>query len=268
MFHPCVKLTLESQIAIVELQRPEKYNALNYEMFTEIRRVQKRLAKDRDIRVVILTGSGGNFCSGLDVGSVMSSPLQALKLLFKWLPGQANLAQQVSIGWRRLPVPVICALEGICYGGGMQIALGADIRVASPDCRLSIMEAKWGLVPDMAGFVGLRELVTKDIAMLLTLSADIIDAQQAQQYGLVTQISEHPLAHAKTLAKQLLNTSPDASAAIKHNINRSWRACESSLLRRETWSQIRLLLGKNRAIAALRQTKDPQRRYGQRQPWW
>lgn len=268
MLHPCVNLTIDSGIATVELSRPDKYNALNYEMFTSIRKVQRRLAADKSVCCVILTGRGGNFCSGLDVSSVMGSPMQALKLLFKWLPGKANLAQQVSIGWRRLPVPVICAIEGICYGGGMQIALGTDLRIVSPDCRLSIMEAKWGLVPDMAGLVGLRELVGKDVALLLTMTAEIIDARQALGYGLVTEISEQPMMRAQTLARQLLKTSPDANAAIKCSINKSWCASESSLLRRESLYQICLLLGKNRLIAALRQTKDPERAYQRRQSWW
>ncbi|QYJ86559.1 crotonase/enoyl-CoA hydratase family protein [Shewanella mesophila] len=268
MLHPCVNLTIESGIAIVELNRPDKYNALNYQIFTSIHKVQQRLAKDRRIRCVILTGSGGNFCSGLDVSSVMRSPMQAIKLLFKWLPGNANLAQQVSIGWRRLPVPVICVLEGICYGGGMQIALGADVRIASPDCRLSIMEAKWGLVPDMAGLVGLRELVSKDVALLLTMTAEVIEAKQAHRYGLVTEVCEQPLERAQLLAKQLAQTSPDANAAIKSSINKNWRASERSLLCRESLYQIRLLLGKNRVVAALRQTKGSERAYKQRQSWW
>ncbi|WP_428612199.1 crotonase/enoyl-CoA hydratase family protein [Shewanella sp.] len=268
MQHPHVTLTIEQGIAWVELSRPEKYNALNYALFESIVKVQKIIAKRRDVRAVILTGSGGNFCSGLDVGSVMKSPMQAIKLLFKWLPGNANLAQRVSIGWRRLPVPVICVLEGICYGGGTQIALGADMRIAAPDCRLSIMEAKWGLVPDMAGLVGLRELVGKDIAMQLTMSAEVIDAEQAKAFGLVTQVSESPREAAKALAQQLSTTSPDAIAAIKLSINKSWRAGERSLLARESLSQVRLLLGKNRVIAALRQTKDPDRPYRIRQAWW
>ncbi|GIU43174.1 crotonase/enoyl-CoA hydratase family protein [Shewanella algidipiscicola] len=268
MQHPYVNLTLDSGIAIVELHRPEKYNALNYAMFTSIKRVQHKIAKDPSVRCVILTGSGGNFSSGLDVASVMKSPKQAIKLLFKWLPGNANLAQQVSIGWRRLPVPVICVLEGICYGGGLQIALGADMRIASPACRLSIMEAKWGLVPDMAGLVGLRELVSKDVAMLLTMTADVIEAKQAHEYGLLTQVCEQPMAQAQALAAKLCDTSPDANAAIKRSINTNWRASERSLLRRESMSQIALLLGKNRLIAAIRQTKDPQRPYRHRQSWW
>lgn len=268
MQHPLVTLTIEAGIAYVELNRPDKYNALNYTLFTSIRRVQRKLAKNRGVRCVILQGSGGNFCSGLDVSSVMKSPMQAVKLLFKWLPGNANLAQQVSIGWRRLPVPVICAIEGICYGGGTQIALGADFRIVADDCKMSIMEAKWGLVPDMAGLVGLRELVGKDVAMLLTMTAEVISAQQALTYGLVTEVSELPRVRAQALAEKLLATSPDANAAIKASINKSWRATERSLLWRESFSQIRLLLGKNRVNAAIRQTKDPKRAYQERQRGW
>jgi enoyl-CoA hydratase/carnithine racemase len=255
-------------LAIVRLNRPQKLNALNFQMFRELDSVIKWIGRRRDIRAVILCGAGGNFSSGLDVKSVSASPLQALKLLFKWLPGNANLAQRVSLGWQRLPVPVIALIEGRCYGGGLQIALGADIRLASPGSELSIMEAKWGLVPDMAGLVGLRQIMAKDQAMLLSLTAEVIDAQRALSLGLVTEVCDDPMARALALAGQLSQTSPDAMAAIKLSINHSWSGGVRRLLRRESLSQIRLLLGKNRVIAALRQTKVPDKPYRPRQRGW
>lgn len=222
----------------------KKMNAINYLMFSELDRAIKQIKSNRGVRAVILSGAGGNFSSGLDVKSVMSAPMQAVKLLFKGLPGNANLAQRVSLGWQNLPVPVIAVLEGCCYGGGMQIALGADVRIASHDCKLSIMEAKWGLVPDMAGLVALRQIMPKDQAMLLSLTAKVLESNEALTLGLVTQVSETPMEAAQQLAQQLMQTSPDAAAAIKLSINRSWTASVRSLLCRESISQIRLLLGK------------------------
>lgn len=266
----CGLVTLEKQqgIAYVILSRPEKYNALNFEMFKALDRVIKSLAKDKQIQLVILSGAGGNFSSGLDVKSLASNPSKAINLLFKWLPGNANLAQRVSLGWQKLPMPVIAVIEGVCYGGGMQIVLGADLRLASQDAKLSIMEAKWGLVPDMAGLVGLRQLIAKDQALKLTLTAEVITADEALSLGLVTEVQDDPMARAKALAAQIMQTSPDACAAIKQSINRSWTAGLRSLLSRESLSQVRLLMGKNRLIAAARQSKDPQKPYASRQPWW
>ncbi|MCL1050119.1 crotonase/enoyl-CoA hydratase family protein [Shewanella abyssi] len=263
-----VRVRKEQDIAYVSLNRPDKYNALNYELFKQIDACIDSLKKDKALRAVILFGEGQNFCSGLDVKSINRTPFDAVKLLFKWLPGNANLAQRVSIGWRRLPVPVIAVLEGVCYGGGVQIALGADFRIAAPDCKLSIMEARWGLVPDMAGFVGLRELMPKDQALMLTMTADILTAEQALSFNLLTSVAADPMASATALAQRLIQTSPDANAAIKQSIQKSWSAPIRQLLRRESCYQVKLLAGKNRIIAAMRQSKDSQKEYKNRQSGW
>ncbi len=279
-----IKLHIDNGVAQVVIDRPDKYNALNFAMFKELDNVISELRKNLTVNVVILSGAGGNFSSGLDVKSVIQSPIQPVKLLFKWLPGNANLAQRVSFGWRNLPIPVIAVLEGCCFGGGMQIALGADIRIAAEDAKLSIMEAKWGLVPDMAGLVSLRELIGKDQALLLTMTAKIMSAQESLEKGLITQIDSDPMQRALALASEIANTSPDANAAIKMSINRSWGASVRSLLSRESISQIRLLLGGNRIIAAKRQSHKAKSEtdaksgskpepgskpeYKQRQAWW
>ncbi|MGL5392500.1 MAG: crotonase/enoyl-CoA hydratase family protein [Shewanella sp.] len=268
MYDPCVQVTIDEGIAYVQLNRPEKMNAINYEMFQQLDKAIKQIRRDRRVRAVILCGAGGHFSSGLDVKSVMSAPLQAVKLLFKWLPGNANLAQRVSLGWQRLPVPVIAVLDGCCFGGGMQIALGADIRIASENSQVSIMEAKWGLVPDMAGLVALRQIMPKDQALLLTMTARVLSGREALSLGLVTQLSDRPLLAAQQLAAELTRTSPDALAAIKLSINSSWSAGLRRLLSRESLSQIKLLLGNNRKIAATRQLKDPHAPYDDRQTGW
>ncbi|WP_299491884.1 crotonase/enoyl-CoA hydratase family protein [uncultured Shewanella sp.] len=263
-----VEIKKQQGIAYVCLNRPDKYNALNFEAFLAIDRAIKQLKKDRDLRAVILFGAGKHFCSGLDVKSVMKSPMQALRILLKGLPGNANLAQRLSLGWRQLPVPVIAAIEGCCFGGGMQIALGADFRLVSNSAQFSIMEAKWGLLPDMAGLVTLREIMPKDQALLMTMTAQVLTAEEALEKGLVTKIVSNPMQTAEQLAQQLMQTSPDANAAIKFSINRSWTASVRRLLSRETVSQIKLLMGKNRVIAALRQGKKPDLPYEKRQSRW
>ncbi|MGZ9897300.1 crotonase/enoyl-CoA hydratase family protein [Shewanella gaetbuli] len=263
-----VTFELKNNIAYVGLNRPRKMNALNFDMFKAIDHVIQKIAKNRNITAVILFGAEANFSSGLDVKSLSKQPSKAVSLLFKWLPGNANLAQRVSIGWQRLPVPVIAVIQGCCFGGGMQIALGADMRIAQPTAKLSIMEAKWGLVPDMAGLASLRQIMAKDKALQLTYTADILSANEAQALGLVTEVVDDAMARAESLVKQFQQTSPDAIAAIKHSINKSWNGSIRALLSRESISQIRLLIGKNRLIAAIRQTKNPDKSYRPRQSWW
>ncbi|MFT6389976.1 MAG: enoyl-CoA hydratase/carnithine racemase [Cellvibrionaceae bacterium] len=176
-----VNLSIEDGIASVTLDRPDKHNALNISMFQAI---YKTIKTNRHVRVVIVSGAGEKFCSGLDVKSMLANKSNVLKLLVKWLPGNANLAQRVSIGWRRLNVPVIMALHGKCWGGGMQIALGGDFRIASPDSSLSIMESRWGLIPDMGGTPALLECVSGDQAMKLAMTSEIVEASQALSIGL------------------------------------------------------------------------------------
>ncbi|MBM7073521.1 crotonase/enoyl-CoA hydratase family protein [Shewanella sp. 202IG2-18] len=259
-----IKLFIEDQVAFVVLHRPEKMNALNFQMFKELDSAYRRLKDDRTLRAVVITGKGEHFCSGLDIKSVMASKVSALRLLWKWLPGNANLAQRVSINWQRLPVPVIAQISGHCYGGGMQIALGADFRIVSPDSDFSIMESKWGLMPDMAGLANLRHIMPKDKAMKLTMTSEIIDANKALEYGLVTQVTADIESEVAKLIEQLRTRSPDALAGIKKSYHRNWSASVQSLLRRETWYQIKLLLGGNQRRAVYRQTMDKSAPYHHR----
>ena len=193
----------------------------------------------------MVSGAGENFCSGLDVKSVLANKSNGLKLLWKWLPGNANLAQIVSIGWRRLNVPVIMALHGKCWGGGMQIALGGDFRIASPDSSLSIMESRWGLIPDMGGTASLLECVSGDQAMKLAMTSEVIDASHALSIGLVTEVSELPLQAATVLAKQLLERSPDTNRVIKNVYHKIWSVNERKILAKETLNQIKIIAGEN-----------------------
>ncbi len=236
-------------IAEVRLNRPDKLNALDMQMFQAITATIKQIKRDKRIRVVILSGQGDDFCSGLDVKSVMSSGSSALKLLFKWWPGNANLAQKVSSHWRKLPVPVIAAIHGRCWGGGTQIALGADFRIASPNADISIMEAKWGLIPDMAGNKPLSQIMPLDQALKLAMTAEQISGEDAKQLGLVTEVNDDPLQSAYELANTLLQTSPDVLAAVKKLYVHNWHKSESSLLSKESRYQVKVLSGKNQRIA-------------------
>lgn len=257
----------DGAIAIVTLNRPEKKNALNLPMFVAIDECIRRLHRDRSLRAVVLTAEGEDFCTGLDVQSVMASPVSALRLLWKWVPGNANLAQRVSVGWRRLPVPVIAAIQGRCWGGGLQIALGADQRMVAPDASLSVMEARWGLIPDMGGTLALRELLSIEHAKQLAINGDTLSAEQAQQIGLVTSVADSPLDAAVKEAKRMVEYSPDAVAAVKRLYRKAWTPNERAILARESFYQWRILLGRNQRIKAANNRRDEPQAFVKRSRW-
>jgi len=231
-----VLITIEDGIAIVTLNRPDKYNGLDMPMFEAITRAAKTLKKDRSVRAIILNGAGDAFCSGLDVKTVSKNPVNFLKLLVK--PGRriSNLAQNVGYIWRDVPAPVIAVTHGYCFGGGFQIALGADFRFSTSDCEFSIMESKWGLIPDMSLTVTLRELVPIDLAKELTMTARRFDGTEAKAMGLVSRVSDDPMAEAMNFARELAERSPDAVAASKLLFNRSWNATERIAVARNSGS--------------------------------
>jgi len=251
----CVTLLIENNIAIVTLNRAEKHNALNMAMFNAIDKVSGQLKKNRDIRAVIVQAKGKDFCTGLDVKSMMTNRSSTLSLLHKWLPGRANLAQRVSTNWRKIPVPVIMVIQGRCWGGGLQIALGADFRFAAPQASFSIMEGKWGLVPDMGANLALREIVAKDVALKLAMTAEVISAPTALDYGLISHVSDDPLQQAMQLAEQISERSPDAVAAVKKLYHQNWLKAEWHMLAKESYYQVKILLGRNQSIAVKRQLK-------------
>jgi enoyl-CoA hydratase/carnithine racemase len=268
MNEECTTLRIEDDIVFVTLNRPEKRNALDMEMFRSIDKISRRIKKDRRVRAVIVQANGEDFCSGLDIKSVMSKKSSALSLLTKWLPGQANLAQRVSYNWRKIPVPVIMVIQGRCWGGGLQIALGADFRFATPGASFSIMEGKWGLIPDMGANLALRELVTKDVALKLTMTAEVISAQAALDYGLITHVSDQPLQDALQLAEQIKERSPDAVAAVKKLYHQNWFRAEWLMLAKESYYQVKIILGKNQGKAIKKQL-DPGKKvsYQPRKKW-
>lgn len=264
-----VTVEIIDNIAHVKLNRADKLNALDMPMFLAIDKTMKILSKDREVRAVIVSGSGDDFCSGLDVKSIMKSPMSMIKLLFKALPGRANLAQRVSTSWQDIPAPVICAIHGRCWGGGLQIALGADFRFATPDASLSIMEGKWGLIPDMGGTIALRDLMPIDQAKKLAMTAEEFNGEQALALNLVTQVTKTPLADAQAFAESLLSKSPDALAANKKLYNKSWQGSKGWALFRESYYQIKILIGKNVHRKIYNQTHDidQQKQFSPRKKW-
>jgi enoyl-CoA hydratase/carnithine racemase len=244
-----VLLEIRDGVAYVTLNRAEKYNGLDRPMLHGLVEVAGRIAADRSVRAVILAGAGNAFCAGLDFASVGKSAAAFVRAGLK-LPGQkTNLFQQACWAWRELPVPVIAVLHGHCFGGGVQLALAADFRFATPNCQLSIMEGKWGLIPDMTGSVTLRELVPMDIAKRLTMTAEVFDGRQALEYGLVTGVSHDPRKDAEALADQLIARSPDALALTKRLLHRTWNQSPRRAFWTETALQTRLLRGVNHRIA-------------------
>ncbi len=256
-FRQRVTLEIKDGIARVQLARADKRNALDLDMFRAIVDAQKAIAKRKDVRAVILGGDGVDFCSGLDLKSVFSKRSSPLQLLWKLWPWNPNLAQKVSVGWRRLRVPVIAAIQGNCLGGGLQIALGADFRLVHAETKLSIMEARWGMIPDMGGTLALRELMPRDQAMRLAMTAEILSAQQAYELGLVTTICEDVVAASQELALTLTDRSPDAVNAIKRLFRKSWKGSEGQALARESLYQVGVFAGKNQRIAVQRQRGEP-----------
>lgn len=264
-----IKLEIIEQIAHVKLARPNKHNALDILMFESIVKTIKTLKKNRSIRVVILSGEGPDFCTGLDVKSVMKSANGPLKLLLKLNPWSSNLAQKVSTHWQSIGVPVIAAIHGRCWGGGLQIALGADFRIATADASLSIMEARWGLIPDMGGTLAFRQHCRMDMAKELAITGKIIDGKQAQIAGLVTSLDDDPLAKAQKLAEEICQQSPDSVAGVKKLFNKSWFGSKGAALMRESYYQLRIILGKNSKIKAHNQTHkaDEHKKFIDRKKW-
>lgn len=253
-----VSIEVSNHIAVVRLLRADKHNALDEAMFTAIADSAARMRNEPGVRAVVLCGDGPSFCSGLDIASFMSGPTGPEVLLLRDGGSIANLAQRVAYDWSLVPVPVIAAVHGACFGGGMQIALGADIRITAPDARLAIMEVKLGLVPDMGITQSLPRLIASDVAKELTFTGRILSGSEACDLGLVTRVAQDPFAAAHALASEIAGKSPDAIRAAKRLLNEAWHAPPQQALLLETELQISLL-GTANQIAAVTAaaTKEP-----------
>src|SRR6202795_2960546 len=225
---PRVSVTISDGVADVRLVRADKMNALDAAMFDALVATSDRLAHEKGLRAVVLSGEGRAFCAGLDMGRFAAMKEEGgngieggeKRALAERTHGLANFPQQAVWGWRQLPVPVIAAVQGVAFGGGFQLALGADMRVLAPDARMSVMEIKWGLIPDMAGTPILASLVRDDILRELTYTGRIFSAQEALSYGLATRGYDDPRAAAFEVAREIRGKSPDAIRAAKRLLNR------------------------------------------------
>ncbi|MGI8428944.1 MAG: crotonase/enoyl-CoA hydratase family protein [Solirubrobacteraceae bacterium] len=244
-----VRIELADHVALVTLVRPGKHNALDLPMFDALAAATGRLASEPGVRAVLLHGPGPSFCSGLDMIGVMGAQ-SGLDGLLDPLRGEVpNRFQRAAYDWLAVPVPVIAALHGSCLGGGLQIALAADIRIAAPDTRLSVMEIKFGLIPDMSITRTLPRLVGIDVAKELTFTGHVLSGSEAHRLGVVTRLAEDPLAAARQLAGEIASMSPDAVRAAKRLLDEGWAGPASQTLALEASAQLRLIGSANQLAA-------------------
>jgi enoyl-CoA hydratase/carnithine racemase len=250
-------------VAQVRLARPDKMNALDMDMFDGLVAATELLQATRGVRAVVLHAEGRAFCAGLDMsrfGKMRDgAQLDGLSALQARTHGPANRPQQVAWGWRALAVPVVAAVQGVAFGGGLQVALGADVRLLAADARMSVMEMRWGLVPDMAGIALMRDLVRADIARELVFSARIVEAEEACRIGLGTRVAADPLAEALAMAREIAGRNPDAVRAAKRLLNQMADGDDAQLLLAESVEQQRLIGSPNQreAVAASMEKRAP-----------
>ena len=268
LIHERIKLTVKEHVAHVVLARADKMNALDTQMIEGIESVGEIIKADKTIRAVVLSADGEHFCAGLDKSNFTSllenanmsldsdkqsvskaGHKKSIKLVER-THGIANVYQYVVWMWRELTMPVIVAIQGITFGGGLQLMLGGDCRFASLNSRFSILEMKWGLIPDMGGLQIMRNLVRDDVIRMLSYTAQEFTAEQAKEWGFITDIVEDPVAHAIGLADEIARQSPDAIRATKKVIGESYSLSVEEGLLLEAQEQDKLL-GKTNQVEAV-----------------
>lgn len=251
-----ISVQINHAIATIGLNRPDKLNGLNYQLFKDMLDCAAKLKKDKSLRVIILKGEGESFSAGLDFAEMTKNPKNIAKLFLK-IPflTQANDFQRMSQVWRDMPIPVIAVIHGHCFGGGLQIAMGADFRFATKEAQLSIMEMKWGLIPDMGIMSILPSHIRQDIAKELIMTGRIFSGEQAKDYGFVMEACDNPMEKAHALADTLAKQSPTAVVAAKRLCHNTWNASQRKALFWERWIQTGLLGRKNQRIAIANNSK-------------
>jgi len=255
-----IQVTIENGVADVRLVRTDKMNALDDAMFSALVATGERLKTEKGVRVIVISGEGRAFCAGLDMGNFgkmasgersggQSSTGESLVTANR-TPGGSNRAQHAVMVWREQTVPVIAAIHGVAFGGGFQLALGADIRFVTADTRMSVMEIKWGLVPDMAGLVLMKRLVRDDVARELTYTGRIFDGAEAARIGFATRVCEDPRAEALALAAEIAGKSPTAIRAAKRLLDLACDADQATILKEESREQT-LLIGSPNQVEAV-----------------
>jgi enoyl-CoA hydratase/carnithine racemase len=244
-----VRVEVRDHIATVTLARGEKHNALDPAMFEAIVEAAEEVAATQGVRSVVLHGEGPSFCSGIDVTSAFSADAGIDGGPDDLRGPVPNRFQRTAYDWVTLPVPVIAAIHGNCLGGGLQIALGADVRIATADARLSVMEVKWGLIPDMSITRTLPRLVGIDVAKELAFTGRVFSGEEAVRLGVVTRVAADPLAAARKLAAEIADRSPDAVRGAKRLFEESWNRPAEETLALEAAIQLRLIGSPNQLAA-------------------
>jgi enoyl-CoA hydratase/carnithine racemase len=245
-----VRLETHNHVALVLLDRPDKFNAVDTAMIDGLVAAATAITEDPEVRAVVLAGSGKHFCAGIDLTVFDQGEAVLGPEMMGSQPGtDANYFQQPALVWRELPVPVIAAVHGICYGAGLQIALGADIRVAAPESSLSVMEIKWGIIPDMGISVTARGLLRPDRLKELAMTGRVVSGEEALELGLVTEVADAPADRAQAIATTIAGRSPDAVTAIKSLLNTAPDLPRAEALRLEAELQLGLLGRPNQAEA-------------------
>lgn len=249
-----VTIHFADHVADVRLNRPDKMNAVDPAMWRALSDAGELLGETKGVRAVVLSGNGRAFCAGLDMATFATMGQSVTPDLATRVPGArderpGNVFQRAALVWKRLPVPVLAALHGVAFGAGAQIALGADLRIAGPDLRFSVLEIKWGLIPDVGITQTLRDVVPLDVAKELTFTGRVVQADEAKALGLVTRISEDPHAAAMALAHEIASKSPDAIRFGKQLLEVGWHADEATGLALEASLQGKLIGGPNQLEA-------------------
>jgi len=259
-----VTVTIADGIADVRRSRPEKMNSLDPAMFEGLTAMGLELSKNKSVRAVVLSGEGRAFCAGLDFSSFqsMADPNRERSQPIFDPSGDdspANFAQRCAYIWTEAPMPVIAAVHGVAFGGGLQVAMGCDIRFVAPDARMSVMEIKWGIIPDMSGTQTLRHLVPLDVVKELTYTGRIVSGTEAKELGLATHVAENPYEAAMALAREIAAKNPEAVRAAKKMLNASRLVSLKEGLQMEANLQ-RTLIGKPNQIEAVKanlENRDP-----------
>lgn len=250
--HQRVRCSVEDHVAVVTLDRADKHNALDTAMFEALAAAGDWLAGEASVRAVVVTGAGTNFCAGIDTSVFEeSAPATLVEALAPVGGSPANVFQRAAYVWREVPVPVICAISGVAYGGGLQVALGADLRFARPDARFSIMEIHWGVIPDMAITTTLARYLQADRLKELAWSGRKFDGREALELGVVTALYEDPLGSALETARMIASRSPQAVRATKKLFDTAWHLPAQEALALEAALQLSVL-GQRNQIEAVR----------------
>jgi enoyl-CoA hydratase/carnithine racemase len=260
-----ISVTIDGGVADVRLVRTDKMNALDDAMFSALVDTGNRLKSEPGVRAVVLSGEGRAFCAGLDMGNFgrMAEGPRAAPAggddFAKRTHGVANRAQYAVWVWREIPVPVIAAVHGVAFGGGFQLALGADMRFVAPDTRMAVLEIKWGLVPDMAGTMLMRHLAREDVVRELTYTGRIFSGEEALAMGFATRVCADPRAEALAVAREIAGKNPHAIRASKRLLNAAPVTDQLSGLTQETVEQIALIGSPNQveAVMANMQKREP-----------